>query len=69
MLFEHFCREYSLEWGDFSRAVAVLVRFHREKAARKVLEVALERYPDSYHLAALKMKIQATPYAQSAQSQ
>lgn len=61
--FEYFCRDHSLEWADFSCAVRVLASFHREKAAMRILDVALERYPCSYHLAALKMEIQAAPTA------
>jgi len=37
----------------------VLAGFNRKKTALRVLDVALARHPSSYHLAALKKKIQA----------
>ena len=57
--FESFCSERRLEWGDFLCAAQVLARFKQEKTALNVLDVALARYPSSYHLGALKKKIQA----------
>ncbi len=54
-----YCSDRRLEWGDYSRAARVLARFNYEKAALKVLDVALTRYPSSCHLGALKKKIQA----------
>jgi transposase-like protein len=41
------------------RAARVLAGFNREKTALRALNVALERNPSSYHLSALKKKIQA----------
>jgi tetratricopeptide (TPR) repeat protein len=57
--FENFCDERRLEWGDSLRAARVLARFNREKTALRVLDIALERNPSSYHLSALRNKIQA----------
>jgi tetratricopeptide (TPR) repeat protein len=56
--FESFCNERRLEWGDFSRAARVLAKFNREKAALKLLDAALVRYPSSCHLGTLRKKIQ-----------
>ena len=57
--FEFFCRERRLEWGDALRAAQVFARFHQDKTALQVLDVALASHPSSYHLGALKKKIQA----------
>ena len=57
--FESFCIERRIEWDDFLRAARVLAGFNRKKTALRVLDVALARHPSSYHLAALKKKIQA----------
>ena len=56
---ESFCRERRLEWDDFFRAAKVLDRFNREDTAMAVLDVALIRYPSSYHLGVLKKKVEA----------
>jgi hypothetical protein len=63
--FESFCRERRLEWGDSLRAARVLAKFNREKTALGVIDVALERHPSSYHLGALKKKIQADMVAKA----
>ncbi len=57
--FENFCDERRLEWGDSLRAAKVFARFNQNQTALKVLDLALERNPSSYHLSALKKKIQA----------
>lgn len=64
--FESFCRERRLEWGDSLRAAQVFARFNQDKTALRVIEVALALHPSSYHLGALRKKIQADMDAKAA---
>jgi tetratricopeptide (TPR) repeat protein len=64
--FANFCGEQRLEWDDFLRAAKVLDKSHQEGTALRVLDVAIERFPSSYHLGALHRKIQGEVEAKTA---
>lgn len=55
-----YCGREVLQWQDFAGAAELLAKAGRTEASLQLLDLGLDRYPSSYHLAELRTRIAAS---------